>query len=302
MSELQEPEVLRTVLETLETGVYVVDRDRKIVFWNEGAERISGYLRQDVLGRACRSDILVHRDEVGQVLCGSGCPVAETMLDGQPREARVYMKHKAGYRVPVLVRAVPVRNRRGCIIGAAESFNEVSETLERDPLHELMELYGCLDGKTGVPHQSFTYSRLRERLMILQGHQLPFSIFLFEVQHEDIFLATHGRDATDMALRSLVHTLRNTLSPFDFLGRGRGDCLVAILDREASDLEEVKQRVQMLASLSEIEWWGDSLRVSVDMGVAHARTGDTVESLLERAEQALRATSESRDSNPGDSR
>lgn len=43
----------------------------------------------------------------------------------------------------------------------------------------------------------------------------------------------------------------------------------------------------MLANLSEIEWWGDSLRVSVSLGVAHARAGGTAKSLLERAEQSL---------------
>ena len=37
--------LFRNVLEGLHTGVYVIDRSGKIVFWNDGAERITGYLR-----------------------------------------------------------------------------------------------------------------------------------------------------------------------------------------------------------------------------------------------------------------
>jgi PAS domain S-box-containing protein len=54
MSEFDSPEIFRSVLETLLTGVYLVDRNRKILFWNDGAEEITGYLRQDVVGRFLR--------------------------------------------------------------------------------------------------------------------------------------------------------------------------------------------------------------------------------------------------------
>jgi PAS domain S-box-containing protein len=46
MLDLGNPRGFEAVVDSLEAGVYVVDRDRKIVYWNHGAERISGYLRQ----------------------------------------------------------------------------------------------------------------------------------------------------------------------------------------------------------------------------------------------------------------
>ena len=42
MPELQDPDIFRTILESLQTGVYVVGRDGRILFWNEGAEKITG--------------------------------------------------------------------------------------------------------------------------------------------------------------------------------------------------------------------------------------------------------------------
>ena len=60
MLDLQNAEIFRAALESLQTGVCVVDLDRNIRFWNDGAERISGFLRQDVLA-------LLRRDPFGQV-------------------------------------------------------------------------------------------------------------------------------------------------------------------------------------------------------------------------------------------
>ena len=50
MSVLADLEIYRTVLEHMQTGIYTVDCDQKIQFWNDGAENITGHLRQDVVG------------------------------------------------------------------------------------------------------------------------------------------------------------------------------------------------------------------------------------------------------------
>ena len=46
------------IIDCLNDGVYVCDRDRRIVFWSKSAERITGWRSEDVLGRACLEDIL----------------------------------------------------------------------------------------------------------------------------------------------------------------------------------------------------------------------------------------------------
>src|SRR5262247_2948485 len=101
MDALTDSQIYRSILENLPVAVYVVDRERKIILWNGQAEKLSGYLRQEVIGRACRDNILMHCNEHGAILCGDACPLAETMHDGRPREVEVYMQHKTGHRVPV---------------------------------------------------------------------------------------------------------------------------------------------------------------------------------------------------------
>ena len=55
MSELENPEIFRAVLDNLPTAVYLVDRNGKILFWNQGAEHITGHMRHEVIGHS-RSD------------------------------------------------------------------------------------------------------------------------------------------------------------------------------------------------------------------------------------------------------
>jgi PAS domain S-box-containing protein len=63
MLDLGNPGMFEAVVDSIEAGVYLVDRDGKIVYWNHGAETISGYLRQQVTGRYCGDKTLAHCDE-----------------------------------------------------------------------------------------------------------------------------------------------------------------------------------------------------------------------------------------------
>ena len=41
-------------------GVYIVDNHRKILFWNKSAEKITGYSKEEALGKCCADNLLRH--------------------------------------------------------------------------------------------------------------------------------------------------------------------------------------------------------------------------------------------------
>jgi len=61
MSELDNPEIFRSILETLPTGVYLVDRNRKFCFGMEERKMLPAYLRQDVVGHFLREHLACGR-------------------------------------------------------------------------------------------------------------------------------------------------------------------------------------------------------------------------------------------------
>ena len=124
MPELNDPEIYQTVLEGLETGVYLVDRNRRIRFWNKGAEQITGYLRQDVVGRFLRDHLLATGDGVKDFESDPDDPINLAIRDGKASILSVSILHKDGYRVPVVLRTHPIRNIHGTVVGASESFEK----------------------------------------------------------------------------------------------------------------------------------------------------------------------------------
>ena len=59
----------KEILNSLQDGIYYLDRDRIITFWNRGAERLTGYKADQVIGKSCRDNLLNHINEHGSELC-----------------------------------------------------------------------------------------------------------------------------------------------------------------------------------------------------------------------------------------
>ena len=117
------------VLDSLHDGVYCVDRDQRITYWNNAAQRITGFHWEEVLGSCCAANILRHVEPDGRELCG-GCPLGHTLQDGKVREESVLLHHKHGYRVPVQIRTSPVFDDAGAIMGAVELFTDNSNAMQ----------------------------------------------------------------------------------------------------------------------------------------------------------------------------
>jgi diguanylate cyclase (GGDEF)-like protein/PAS domain S-box-containing protein len=286
--DLQDPEMLRSILESLQTGLYLVDRDRRILLWNDGAERISGYLRQDVIGRYCRDNILVHCDESNRILCGFECPLNDTMHDGEPRVAEIYLLHREGHRVPVRVRAVPIRDRHGSIIGAAETFEERYLLPDPERRDNCFATAPCMDEMSGLPDHALVESLLRENINLFAEHAIPFALLCVQIDQLDHFTATHGREAGNAILSAVARTLKNTLRPCDPVGRWAEDRFLAIVPYCAgSTVEQVGERLKNVVGFAAIPWWGDRVSITISVGATSVCAGDDAGSIVSRAEKAL---------------
>jgi len=293
MLDLQNAEILRAALESLQTGVCMVDRHRKISFWNDGAESITGYLRQEVLGRFCGEILLVKYRQNKAAICEHSCPLVIAMRDGKVREARVYLHHKSGYAVPVCLRAVPIRDSQGHVLGAVESFVERSSISPRRHPYGAPSIGQGRDAITQLPDHSFTKSHLVGLLKFASEHLIPFGLLCVQVNHLDALTATHGLDAAEGILNVVAHTLRNSLDPLDFLGRWEEDRFLAVISNCGNDnLVLTAERLKWLAQSSEIMWWGDQLSVTVSVGGTVLKPGEPMELLLERTANALQQAAE----------
>ena len=285
MPESPPPDVFHNIVNELEVGVYIVDRFRKITYWNKGAERLTGYLRQDVVGRFCKDNILVHCDQDGHELCGDECPLLSAIGEGMVREAQIYLRHHDGHRVPVHVQAMPLRDKSGAVTGAAEIFVERIEVPQFCLPETVFAAYGCLDEESGIANRGLTETHLGECLDRFRHHGIRFAMFVIRMDRLEEFRAQHGKDASAAMVRSVARTLQHTLPVSGFLGRWDADrFLIAIPYAGRAPLETIGEQVRVLITCTTVPWWGDHLSVDASVRMTRERVDDTLEALRERIE------------------
>ncbi len=274
----EDPVLYRSVLENLPIGIYVLDREQRVRFWNRGAEQITGYLAHEVMGHVCHES-LPHCDPQGLVLAGDHCAITTTFRDGRAVQNHVFTLHKQGHRLGVQVRTLPLFDDRDTIAGVAVAFEEASENSAADVSGSLM--YGCLDSLTGVPSQRLTRAVLTESLAGLQATHSGLGLLRIRILGLSEITGKYGADSTVPFLRTSAQTIRHSLSAEDFLGRWGSDEFLAML--QSSSPVRVAATADLIGrqlSQSEITWWGD--RFLVESAVEHivARPGDQLEALL----------------------
>jgi hypothetical protein len=120
---------------------------KKIVFWSDGAERITGHLRHEVIGHSCISESLLHCDQPGCEFCKEDCPVARAIKTSHPAEGIGFLHHKAGYENPVRIPRLCITPRldywRGGILKAGPPPASI--------IRETMSLPGCIDKSPTSP-------------------------------------------------------------------------------------------------------------------------------------------------------
>lgn len=278
----------KELLDSLHDGVYFVDLDRRITYWNKGAERLSGFSAAEVVGKRCSDEILTHVDREGCRLCTGRCPLAATMEDGRARESNIFLHHKAGYRVPVSVRVTPIRDAQGRIQGAVEEFSDnSSNSAVLDRLVELQEL-ALLDPITGVGNRRYTEMRLRAAADALQRYGWRFGVLFVDLDDFKEVNDTFGHDTGDRVLRMVARTLGGNLRSVDAVGRWGGDEFIAVIANTTEEhLLSTAERSRKLVAVSVLEAGSSQIRVAVSIGGTMARGDDTLLSLVNRADSLM---------------
>ena len=283
-------ENFKDILDNLLEAVYVTDLDRRIIYWNRGAENLTGFAKEEVLYRTCSENILGHVDRRGVPLCGGQCPLAETMADGKPRETMVFLHHKEGFRRPVRVRTSPLRNASGAVTGGIEVFEDAMGFLALEEKIQLLESLTLLDPLTRIGNRRYLEMQIEEKFREFQISGLSLGFLLFDIDRFKDVNDTWGHLVGDRVLTVVASTLTHSLRSSDVVGRWGGEEFLLILPNlKGGALEEVSDRLRKMVAASEIllEKSTEPMHVTVSGGATLARLGESPEQVLERADRLL---------------
>jgi len=283
MSELSE-----NIIDQLHEGVYYVDKSKNITLWNNAAVKMTGFSKDEVTGRCCADNILRHVDDKGTELCIQGCPLGETLKDGQNREANVYLHHKNGHRVPVSIRILPVYDNGANIVGAVELFTDISNRL--DIIRELEKLKQEVytDALTMVGNRKYAELALAQKLTDWELYGIPFSVFFIDIDHFKKVNDTYGHTAGDEVLKMVAKSISSAVRPLDVVTRWGGEEFVVIVPNVTGEnLKVVGERIRMLVERSFAETDGHKIHVTASLGCAMIKKDEQIKPLLNRADAAM---------------
>ncbi len=282
-------EFYKTLLDNLSEGVYFVDLDRRISYWNKAAEELTGRAAAEVLSFCCADNILVHTDDAGTQLCLAGCPLNAAMTEGKFHEASVYLLHKDGHRVPVRVKVIPIQDESGKVTGAVETFTETSLNLNlKEQVNELEQL-ALIDDLTKAGNRRYANITLDTRLNELKRYGWPFGMIIIDIDNfkrvNDVFGHNTGDEVLKMVSRTISGNMRSAGSMFFRWG---GEEFVILASNVSSlQLFELAERMRVLVATSALIKGKEEIRVTVSAGAAIARPEDDAESLARRADELM---------------
>ncbi|BCS97229.1 diguanylate cyclase [Desulfoluna limicola] len=276
------------IIDNIHDGLYIVDKNRVITYWNKAAERITGFSAAEVTGHSCSENILTHIDSEGNSLCTGMCPLAETMADGIMRETEVYLHHKNGQRVPVSVRVTPLTDISGQVVGGIELFTDISSKSANVLKIKELEKLALLDHLTKLANRACVERELTGRLEEFCRYGNPFGIFLMDIDHFKNVNDTYGHDVGDLVLKFVAETFTANSRAFDLYGRWGGEEFIAVIRNITPEAHsKLGDRIRMLIENAYIIHDGKKLHVTISMGATIILKQDTMDSLVKRADTLL---------------
>ena len=286
---LRDGELHRALLDHLEVGIYMVDLRRRILYWNRAAEQITGYLSQEVTGQFCFDDLMMHCDGAGRGLCGKACPLSNVMLDGKARECTIFLRHRHGHRLPVNIRSRAIHDSEGAIIGAVEVFENAKAAAAVD--RPVLEAHGCLDPLTGVANRAYGEFKLGQALATLETFGVPFAWIGADLENVEELEHRYGHGIVDAAMKMMAKTLESNVGHFDKLTRwGKTAFRIEAHSFWQPGLAELIAKLVTLSRASNLDWWGDPVRVTLGIAGVMAERGDSQDALETRVEEVLSRT------------
>lgn len=278
----------KTLLDNLYDGVYFVDTERVITYWNKACERITGFSEKEVIGRSCQDNILNHCTEAGVELCKNGCPLTYTIQTGNLQEADVYLHHSDGHRVPVRVRTSPIQDKNGQIVGAVETFSNNADLFKARYKIRNLEQTATLDPLTKIGNRRFGDIRLKSALMEFQETKNPFGLLFIDIDDFKKINDTYGHDTGDRVLHIIANTIRLNLSQSDTIIRWGGEEFIILTDGSVTTvLKEIAEKLRNLVERSHLQLANEEIGVTISIGATLVQTDDTPETIVTRADQLM---------------
>ncbi|WP_342780092.1 diguanylate cyclase [Cohnella terricola] len=275
----------RDIIEHMTTGVIVVDENDKVLEVNRGATPLVQVTKGDTFEMEKFLAPLQVQGEVYEFLYRYNHHPYERL------QMEFSLQENSGRHVSIQIS--PVLDNRRTLLGRIITFHDVSElrklvvemNRKNEALHERnlelisiqeelfrvnqkLEQMAVTDGLTGCYNRRYLMQQLEHEVLLNMRYQIPFAIFLFDIDHFKQINDKYGHLVGDEVIRSTANIVRSMLRRTDILARYGGEEFTVYLphtNREQSEL--LAEKIMLAVGENLVDAGLDKVHITISMGV-----------------------------------
>lgn len=290
---LKQQNILEATLNGMAVPAFMVDTQGKILYWNTACEILTGLRSIDMIGtdrqwepfynykRPVLADLIAqqHTEQVTRFYIGKH--KRSTMIKGAIEAEDYFVKLNNTH---LFFTASPIFNDRGILIGAIETFQDVSEAKETINslsnavyIDELTTLYNKF--KYAETISNICESRINENREIY--------LAIIDIDNFKQINDKYGHFNGDIALKELGNIIKTSIRETDLLFRFGGEEFLIILEKSKSDTKLILERLRKIIEDNILYLEEGNIKFSISTGVTELELNDTPDTVFKKADSAL---------------
>ena len=285
---MADKDIYEKIIENLHDGLFFINQDNIITYWNNAAERITGYSAEEIIGKSYTETLLSYYDANGEIIGNNFCTIQTAISEALQVETDLYIIHKNGEKIPVSVRVSTLKDNNDRIIGTIELFTDIStKTVNELRIREL-EKMALIDNLTMLANRHYIERELKSRFEEKKRFNIPFGILFADIDNFKNFNDTYGHLTGDEVLKKVSEIFISNSRPFDLFGRWGGEEFLGIIRNiNGQDLLNLGEKMRKLVEKSDIQNSNGKLNVTISIGATLVKSEDNVNTLIDRADNLL---------------
>lgn len=273
-------------------GYFITNGSTDYCVWSDGMPGLSGLPIESVVGRHWNAND-VRLAPITQTDRKDPKPaeeiVPQVLRNGRSQFGSRVCNVSDSQQLSVDVHTMPLKNSVGQINGVVQLFRCKGGVRKRSREYAELKLAATRDALTGVANRGQLETQLRYMIDDFHNHEgaRHLSIVFLDVDRFKSINDTFGHKAGDQVLVDLTRLLQNETYSGEIIGRYGGEEFIVLCPD--TDLQSAVRRAERLRLAVQKSSVGGISRLNVtsSFGVATARLGDSVQTLLERADVCL---------------
>ncbi|OQX31727.1 MAG: hypothetical protein B0D96_01320 [Candidatus Sedimenticola endophacoides] len=211
------------------------------------------------------------------------CPI--DAITHSKKATNIVHKHYDARGLPfyVEIHASPLFDDQGRVIQILESHRDITKHIRNQ---EALQQQAFTDGLTGIANRTAFERLLEQETKKLRENGGSLGLIMFDLDHFKKINDRHGHQSGDRTLIEVVSVIQRQIRGYDLFSRWGGEEFMVLLPRSGLD-ETSKAAEHLRRAIEQHHFDAIPQRVTISLGVTSWMPGDTIKTLVSRADQAL---------------